>query len=142
MSAYALNIENTRKLHNSTNTRDFFLSLPQKRYGGEKKGGWLNHNKYRQSYFHFCSAITKENLNLLDGFDEKYAMGIGYDDNDFLIRVRKLGLKVEIVDNVSVIHQWHPIVYQDKDLAAKNKKIFKATDYANTKQVYNYSTSL
>lgn len=131
MSAYALNIENSRKLYNSSGVRSFFQSLPQKRYGGEKKGGWLNHSVYRPSYFHFCSAITKENLDILKGFDEKYAMGIGYDDNDFVMRIRKLGLKVEIVDNISVVHQWHSVVYSDLNLAAKNKKIYEEAKIAN-----------
>jgi len=124
ISTYALNLVNSRKLYNSDNIKEFFKSLPQKRYNGSKIGGWMNHSKYRQSYFHFCSAITRNNLILLNGFSDKYAMGIGYDDNDFLLRIRKLELKVEIVDHISVIHQWHPEVYHDKDLVAKNKKIF------------------
>jgi GT2 family glycosyltransferase len=125
ISAYALNLKNTAKLFLEKNKKDFFISLPQYRYKGDRIGGWLNHSKYRQSYFHFCSAITKDNMSLLKGFDEKYAMGVGYDDNDFVMRVRKLGLKISIVDNISVIHQWHLTVFNNRDLTAKNKKIFE-----------------
>ena len=72
--------------------------------------GWYNHPKFRAVYYHFCSAITRRNLDILGGFDERYATGTGYEDNEFIDRVRRLGLKLVIPD-VSVIHQWHPKVY-------------------------------
>jgi len=77
--------------------------------------GWYNHSKFNPCAYHFCSAITRSNMNKLGGFDERYADGIGYEDNEFLDRVRRLGLKVSIEDNITVIHQWHPKVY---DLSA------------------------
>lgn len=70
---------------------------------------WYNHSIFRPVGYHFCAAITKNDLNKLGGFDERYAEGIGYDDNEFLYRVKKL-LKFRIMDNPFVVHQWHKSV--------------------------------
>ena len=59
-------------------------------------------------YYHFCSAMTKEDLDDLGGFDMRYAQGVGYDDNDFIYRVRLKGMTTKIIDNPFVIHQYHP----------------------------------
>lgn len=71
------------------------------------ESGWYNHSKYKPRAFHFCAAITKENLERLNGFDRFYAKGNSFDDTEFLFRIRNSGLNVEIVDTVSVVHQWH-----------------------------------
>lgn len=69
--------------------------------------GWYNHSIYRPSAYHFCSAILKSNMDKLGGFDEIYAKGIGCDDNELLVRIRRMDLKVIIVDDHIVLHQWH-----------------------------------
>lgn len=69
--------------------------------------GWYNHPIYRPVYYHFCSAITKANMNALGGFDERYAQGAAYDDNEFIERVVRLGLKKDIPTDPYVIHQQH-----------------------------------
>lgn len=112
MSAYSLNKELTENLPSQIDKADFinyFKSLPQQLL--RDYVGWCNHSKFRPCYFHFCVALTKKNMKILGGFDERYADGTGYEDNDFVDRVGKLELKKIINDDVSVIHQWHPIVY-------------------------------
>lgn len=74
-------------------------------YNGES--AWYNHPIFRPVGYHFCTAITAENLRKLNGFDERSAYGIAYEDNIFLHQVRNLGLKVEIVCTPFVFHQWH-----------------------------------
>lgn len=69
--------------------------------------GWYNHTLYRPFAYHFTSAITQKKLTQLGGFDERYASGLGYDDNDFLWRVKHLPLEVSIVDNPYTIHLFH-----------------------------------
>lgn len=69
--------------------------------------GWYNHSKVRPVAYHFLSAIKKSNMDQLNGFDERYAKGIAYDDDELLVRVRRMGLNVEIVNNPFVLHQWH-----------------------------------
>jgi GT2 family glycosyltransferase len=95
-----------------------FRSLPQQSVINYV--GWYNHRVCRPVHYHFCAAISKRNLNILGGFDERYAMGIGYEDNEFIDRVKRLGLKM-IISDKAVIHQWHPKVY---DLSA-NKEYFE-----------------
>lgn len=110
VSTYALNEEITNQLPSLINKNDFlmyFKSLPQQETGGSPIIGWYNHSIYRPVHYHFCSAITKRNLNLLGGFDERYAWGTSYEDTEFIERIKRMGLQMTIVDNISVIHQWH-----------------------------------
>lgn len=73
-------------------------------YDGDE--GWYNHSNYRPCGFHFCCAITKKNLDELGGFDERYAEGIAFDDDELLHRI-KLKLNLQFVDNFVAVHQWH-----------------------------------
>ncbi len=65
---------------------------------------------------------------ILEGFDERYAHGIAYDDDEFLHRVVKSGLDVSIIDEPFVIHQWHESVnYNHLDannLISKNLNLY------------------
>jgi len=91
---------------------------------------WYNHATYRPRCLHFCSAITRTNLEKLGGFDERFADGYCFDDEEFLTRIRRMGLAVRIVPSEEelVVHQWHPsgsAYLSDKDrLWQKNKKLF------------------
>jgi glycosyltransferase involved in cell wall biosynthesis len=104
MSCYSIN-----KNMSILDILDQFMTLPQKSV--ESYVGWYNHSIYRPVHYNFCCAITKKNLSILGGFDERYAGGTGYEDDDFVDRVKRLRLKMIIADDVSVIHQWHPKVY-------------------------------
>jgi len=79
-----------------------------------RTNGWYNHSIYRRSMLHFCSAITRSDLYDLGGFDERYANGLAWDDNEFLERIHKKGMNIKIIDNPSVIHQCHVDAYIDK----------------------------
>jgi glycosyltransferase involved in cell wall biosynthesis len=68
---------------------------------------WYNHPVYRPVGYDFCAAITKNNIIKLNGYDERYYNCIGYGDDDLLLRVKRLGLNVEITTTPIVIHQWH-----------------------------------
>lgn len=81
--------------------------LPQQRTSFDGDNGWYNHKTIHPTYYHFTSAITKKNLVDLGGFDERYANGRAYDDNEFLARVKRKGLEVLIPDESLVFHQWH-----------------------------------
>jgi hypothetical protein len=74
-------------------------------FGGDS--AWYNHPEYRPVGYHFCSAITAGNIKKLNGFDERFSFGTGYDDDYLLHQIKCLGLKVEITAVPYVVHQWH-----------------------------------
>jgi len=91
--------------------------------------GWYNHSIYRPVGYHFCSAIYKSQLDELGGFDERYAEGIAFDDNELLVRIQKKGLNIKIIDQITVLHQWHYSSnnYQNlnaSSLIEKNRQLF------------------
>jgi GT2 family glycosyltransferase len=74
---------------------------------GNGDSAWYNHSRYRPLALHFCNAISTSNLRKLNGFDERFAMGLGYEDDFLVYQVKLLGLKIQIVDNPFVFHQYH-----------------------------------
>ena len=89
------------------------------------QNGWYNHSKHNPCALHFCTAITKKDLEKLGGFDERYAGGIGYDDLDFINRVRGR-LKVKMIDSPFAVHQAHtPTDYKGNyELFMRNQKLY------------------
>lgn len=94
---------------------------------GVNSCGWYNHPKWRDVGYHFCSAITFNNLKRLGGFDERYQNGYQWDDTEFLLRIKRMGLNVKILDDSSpiVLHQWHiteriKINFYEKNAINKN----------------------
>lgn len=71
--------------------------------------GWYNHSKYRPEAFHFCAAISRRDLLKLGGFDELFSLGIGYDDNEIIYRIRQKKIQIIFVDDEIVLHQNHYI---------------------------------
>ena len=130
MSAYGLTEDFTKELHTLTLTTEiqqFFKNLPQVSAAKGYTNCWLNHSEYMPFHYHYCSAITKKNMNKLGGFDERWAYGIGGDDDEFAYRVDKLKLLRVIEDNLSVIHQYHHRVCHDysnfNELNLKNRNL-------------------
>jgi glycosyltransferase involved in cell wall biosynthesis len=85
---------------------------------------WYNHPVYRPVGYDFCSAISTNNMIKLNGFDERYAKCIWYGDDDFKLRVDRLGLPVKITkypEEPIVVHQWHEHSYIDQSLAPQQK---------------------
>ncbi len=86
--------------------------------------GWYNHKKYRNSFYHFCSLISKDNLKKLKGFDQRFAFGNDFDDDEFLYRIRDKGINPSISD-LAVLHQWHYSGHRvNTSLHLRNKFIY------------------
>lgn len=138
-SAYGLNPQLTNELPQyleSNTLEDLLQSLPQRAYIGGTALGWYNHSKYRPVHFHFCSAMTRLNMAKLNGFDERFAYGIGYDDDEIIVRIKILGLKLVVVDSVSVIHQYHSSLWEGPhagQLCEKNRLILHNNTYRENK---------
>lgn len=74
----------------------------------EKKGWiWYQHSVNNNRCYNFCTAILKSDLMELGGFDERYANGISYGDDDFILRVRRKGMNVISIDEPYTYHLHH-----------------------------------
>jgi glycosyltransferase involved in cell wall biosynthesis len=97
---------------------------------GDCTNGWYNHPIYRPKAYEFCSAIHRDNLIKLNGYDERLSLGIGFGDNYILHRIKLLNLNIEITENPFVVHQWHNHSHYDynniniKNLFNKNENIY------------------
>lgn len=122
-ACYAINRNETQKL-----ARGEMPHIKMRTFKRPEDNGWYNHAHFRPVGYHFCSAITREDLDKVGGFDERYADGIGFDDDDFAKRVRRAGLRTVIVENPYVLHQFHmPFSYMVsnmRQLHDKNKKLY------------------
>ena len=64
-------------------------------------------------------------MRKLNGFDERLANGVAYEDNMFLHQIHNLGLRIDFIDDPMVYHQWHDRPYEiTEDLIRKNYTIF------------------
>lgn len=98
--------------------------------------GWYNHSVLYPRAYDFCSAMYVEPMIKLNGFEERFYNHTWYGDDNFLIRVKKLGLKVSIIDEPFVVHQWHsrshqPFGHTDASFQLLNKTI-KEDSYSAT----------
>jgi glycosyltransferase involved in cell wall biosynthesis len=94
------------------------------------ESAWYCHPVHRPKPYHFCAALTASNLKRLNGFDERFSFGAGYDDDYFLHQIFCLGLEVYITTDPIVIHQWHqhnPYTGGDEaELVRKNHLLFQS----------------
>lgn len=90
---------------------------------------WYHHPKHNPTWYHFASAMTRENLNRIGGFNEAFASGYCFEDNEFLFRVRRSGLKLPAINPNQgyVAHLWHPknpALHGGCDLWEKNRVLY------------------
>ena len=108
---YALNREETENkfddIANLSQDNLFNYLLPTPWNGIEGHSGWYNHPVHNRRGLHFCSAIHKTSLKELKGFDERFAYGYSFEDDEFINRINLNGYKVEFLNEPVVFHQWH-----------------------------------
>lgn len=68
---------------------------------------WYQHSRHNNRRLHFCSVISKKLYNKIGGFDEAYAGGFQYDDNDFLRTIFANNIAVITKDDLIVVHMKH-----------------------------------
>jgi hypothetical protein len=113
---------------------DKFKTINARHINFDGENAWYNHPVYWPCGYHFCSAITTKNLIKLNGFDERFSFGLGYDDDYLLHQVKCLGLKIEITEDPFVFHQWHynkPHPEDWQELMDKNRKLFEELSRGN-----------
>jgi glycosyltransferase involved in cell wall biosynthesis len=124
---YSLNKDKTNRIEEF---ESFTFENRGVSYDGEDS--WYNHSKYRPVGYHFTSAISKRKLNLLNGFDERFANGLAYDDNEFLYRINKI-CNFKFIDDPFVLHQNH---YNEQEIS-EEKKIINLEFIEKNKILYN-----
>ncbi len=95
----------------------------------DKTNGWYNHPVHRPVAYEFCSAMHRSNMLKLNGYDERFSLGLGYGDTFLLHRINLLKLNVVITASPIVVHQWHDDSYTSGDLFAlrdRNSKLLKS----------------
>lgn len=106
---YSATKEQTEKFNEAKSQKEI-LEIINPLFSGSFKGifqnGWYNHSKYRPAEYHWLSAITKNDLFKIGGFDEVYAAGTSFDDDDFLFRIKQI-YRTKIIDMPFCIHQFH-----------------------------------
>lgn len=71
-------------------------------------GSWYQHHIYRNAFYHFLTACTKNTFDIFKGFDIDYALGIEYDDDQLVFDIRANGINfVNVPEQFMGIHQWH-----------------------------------
>lgn len=76
----------------------------------ERWGKWYQHPEIKPKSLNFLSAMFKQNLlEEFGGFDERYATGIGWDDCEFIERVKKSPIKIVPIhpEECLCVHQQH-----------------------------------
>jgi glycosyltransferase involved in cell wall biosynthesis len=100
--------------------KQFIASKPNKSGGTyfhtSDPSGWLNHITQFRPYHYLC-AMFKSDMDKHGGFDDDYADGLCFDDDDFVKRVAYCGFRAtfpryENNENPFCIHLWHPKIKQ------------------------------
>lgn len=98
-AGFCLNWDNTNKLVNNPYNINFTHT--------ENDGMWGQHSIYCPNFTNLCVAIMRDDLLDLGGFDERYARGTDFGDNDFILRVRRKGMNIIAVDEPMAYHLEH-----------------------------------
>lgn len=107
---------------------DNFEEFKNYRVNGEYSDyeSWYQHSTHRNVMFHFCVGILKDNYIRIQGFDERYCKGLGFDDNNFLHRVLAGSLRLVFRDDLITLHVEHGREYisNNLDLIEINRNLF------------------
>lgn len=136
---YSLDKENTDNEELFADKNHIRNTIANNNYAMKMDGelGWYNHSVHRPAAFHFCAALTYKDLFDLGGFDPRYAWGVGFDDNEFVWRVRQKGMHIRFEDDIVVLHQNHY-----KFTAANHKDLIedKSKQYVYNSNVLQHIT--
>jgi hypothetical protein len=103
----------------SDKANEFFFSINNKNYKTICNDNiphnpnllkWYQHPKYKNSKYHFCSAIYKKEFELIGGFDEQYTKGVCFDDDDLIFKIEKIAMYNTIEfepDEVFIVNLYH-----------------------------------
>lgn len=97
---------------------------------------WYQHHIHRNGSLHFLAALTTETFKRVEGFSYDYAFLSCYDDNDFLLKIRALGIQVVLILNetekVGGIHLFHPVARDTTYVVPRAEQLFSKKVYYHT----------
>jgi len=124
-----------------TNVLKQFKELPRGNYlaqvwdlnkDGSRKISLVNkHFRATTPAMYFLAHFKREDLITVNGWDEEYMNGHGYEDTDFGWRWSITGLPFQLREEIQAEHQWHSRDYEGKD-----ERYNKNLDYFNKKKDY------
>ncbi len=117
------NLPVTKKLTN--NIKNIILPIKNRKAFNSTDSAWYQHSKYRPELLHFCTAITKKDLIELGGFDERFAHGIAKDDREFILRIQRKRMKIKMIDEPFVVHQFHKSTEYKPILTQINRNLYQ-----------------
>jgi glycosyltransferase involved in cell wall biosynthesis len=143
-SALAVNQELTEKITKGDNIKEVIAPHIERNVNqeGSMGNGWYNHPRYRAVMYHFCSAIMRSDLYDLGGFDERYADGSGYDDDELLHRIQQKRMNIEMIEYPFVVHQHHAPFYAGEVISMMGinaAKFFNETKKSSNFDVKRYN---
>ena len=69
--------------------------------------GWYSHPIYRPALFYFCATLKRKYFLEMDGIDEDFRYGWGYEDTDFVRRLQLRNPTITWLDSELCLHQNH-----------------------------------
>jgi glycosyltransferase involved in cell wall biosynthesis len=96
-----------------------------------KEWTWYQNSTICNTSYHFLTALTRSTLDLMHGMDYDFSMGLWYDDQEWIWRLKILGIVIVNIQHqnhkVLGCHQWHS---HEVHSIHTNKELFE------TKQQY------
>jgi glycosyltransferase involved in cell wall biosynthesis len=86
--------------------KGFYMSFAARMENVDGSEWWGVHSSMG-NFIPYCAALTREDIESLSGYDERFKGSMGFDDYDFTRRVHNLGLKMICVDDPYCKHQYH-----------------------------------
>jgi glycosyltransferase involved in cell wall biosynthesis len=104
------------------------------------KEGWVCHSKYKPNFLNYACAFTPSTLYRIGLFDSRFYNGVCFDDNEWVERIKHIGIDMSICDDPYVKHQFHDRVHADQYLRLEdiNRKVLHEIRTSNN---YNWHST-
>ena len=105
---------------------EFINKIDKRHFENKSSQGWLQHINFNNRQLNFLSAISKSNLDKVGGLCNEMKDGFWYDDDEFLLRIKKVANCISIDSNKLIgIHQRHSGGSRENMKTQKDHKLRK-----------------
>lgn len=91
----------------------------------EECDGWYQHSVIHNRLLHFATVISKDLYFSVGGFDPRFDDGVGYEDNDFIRRIKSKNIPVLTFDEPYAAHQVHERGHWNGDGSLVNQAVYR-----------------